>query len=249
MAESRDQAESCAKRRPTIGDRVLVLGNGRHKGATGIIDRDDHTYIPFRANLDTGERGAWFKEDQVELIEDAPKRRPTVGDRVRVGVDMDLSLEGKEGVIEQDDRSDVPYKVNLGNGMTPWLRQSDVEIIDEPKDPFVEELRRARVVYASSIEEGLKLLAEMEAEDRAEQPAPSAKDILANVCDFIATAFDPQPKPSAMEESRRRIANQVLLDLADRFDIRIDSGKMFSIDVHTDEDAPIVAGAEYTRYV
>jgi hypothetical protein len=54
--------------RPTVGDRVTVIGGNKNVGETGTITRDDHDNSPYKINFGSGDIG-YFTEAQVRKLE------------------------------------------------------------------------------------------------------------------------------------------------------------------------------------
>lgn len=85
-----------------------------------------------------------------ELVEELPetgpsgkgatKRRPIVGDTVKIVRDEDIEprgMVGRVGRILMDDESGTPYRVQFDDGSTSWFYESDVELVEEepPQQP------------------------------------------------------------------------------------------------------------------
>ena len=66
-----------APRRPTVGDRVRVVGGSKNVGQTGTITQDDHDSSPYKIDFGNGPV-SWFKPEQVRLAGDAPVVYPVI---------------------------------------------------------------------------------------------------------------------------------------------------------------------------
>jgi transcription antitermination factor NusG len=124
----------------TVGDRVRYspAEGDDHAGQIGVIEIDDKSSMPFLLRFEDNNT-EWAHVSEVEPVAKtekvAPavpvKRRPTVGDKVRVVDSNGGHLLGSIGEIIKDDHSGIPFYICFADGSTKWACENRVELVTE----------------------------------------------------------------------------------------------------------------------
>ncbi|MFK4304308.1 hypothetical protein ABH892_004448 [Paenibacillus sp. RC254] len=130
-------AEEPAPRWLTVGDYAKITGEIRGHGfkigeIVKIVEDDESEFLPYRGETadDRGVSGDWFGPDEYEPATEAEflaQTRLKVGDHVKATSGNGFAIIGGIYVIEEDDRSPVPYKLaSLSGKYAGWLFASSV---------------------------------------------------------------------------------------------------------------------------